>query len=331
MNLFLSTRKLTSAGEDHLTEFFAAALSISADLREAYFNFAIRDFALHKKWTHCSIADVRTQRLFEDSNCCPDMVLTLTNGKVIVCEHKLEAPETRGSEMDDRLQLARYLDLPKVDGLIYVRASTLVPDAHVLGHAKYIKPVKREHFLWRDFYALFEDATDPFISWMKEGFEHLGFTAPHEQIGDLKTEADQRNFAKLWDKTCHTARRMGWHVEPGSIVQLYLDSEDKSTLAGGFFVQPTGGGFMLRADPRKDRKDECFEAMAAASNSFSKDLVHAKKTIARQARKVTVYDVYASSAEVLGKERLSVEELEARLERFVSHFLNAVRPPLSSK
>ena len=40
MNLFLSTRKLTNSGEDHLTEFFAAALQMSEALRDAYSGIA---------------------------------------------------------------------------------------------------------------------------------------------------------------------------------------------------------------------------------------------------------------------------------------------------
>lgn len=217
MNLFLSTRSLTSASEDHLTEFFAAALELSEALRDAYFEVAIKDFAIKNNWGSCSITGVRTQKFFEGSTCCLDMVLTLTNKtdtKVIVCEHKLEAPETLGPEIDERGQLSRYLDLKEIDGPIYVRTSVLAPEANVLSHPKYIQPAKRAHFLWRDFYSLFENAPDLFMRWMKEGFEHLGFTPPHPLVGDLNTEADRRNFAKFRRGTCDSARRLGWDHIP---------------------------------------------------------------------------------------------------------------------
>ena len=54
------------------------------------------------------------------------MLLQLSNGQRIICEHKLEALETVGPVEDERGQLERYLDLP-VEGVVYVRSSWKPP------------------------------------------------------------------------------------------------------------------------------------------------------------------------------------------------------------
>src|SRR6185295_19965327 len=92
MNLFLSTRRLTSAKEDHLTEFLAAALEADRAFRDAY--------ALL-------------------TNPC-------TMATSFACEHKIEASEAIGEEAGEgravRRQLERYRKLP-IDGLAYLRSS----------------------------------------------------------------------------------------------------------------------------------------------------------------------------------------------------------------
>jgi hypothetical protein len=185
MNLFLSTRSLSgSRREDHLTEFFAAALEISSTARADYFETTLKGFAKANGWSRCGINRIETQPgEFSEATCRPDMLLTLSNGKRIACEHKLDAIETPGSECDDRPQLERYLDLP-VDGVLFVRSSWKPPSERVLAHPKYIRPDERDHFLWRDFYHLFLH-DEPFLAWLREGFENLGFTPPHPSIGEL--------------------------------------------------------------------------------------------------------------------------------------------------
>jgi hypothetical protein len=98
MNLFWSTRSMTQSREDHLTEFFAAALKLSDAVRTGYFDLVIKHFAKSKGWGRCGISEIETQNGFHDSTCQPDMLLTLTNGRKIICEHKLEAIETVGPE-----------------------------------------------------------------------------------------------------------------------------------------------------------------------------------------------------------------------------------------
>jgi len=323
MNLFLQTRKLTDRREDHLTEFFAAALELSPQVRKAFFDLVIAPFARAHGWPPSEISKISTQHCYDDASCRPDMLLTLSNGKLIACEHKLDAAETLGPELDDRLQLERYLDLP-VDGLIYVRSSWKPPELHVLKHPKYIRPADREHFLWRDFYPLFEGLADPFQSWIREGFEALGFTPPHPAIGELDTEAEQRNFAKFWDKTRSFARDLGWYSSPGSIVQLYLEDNDASS-ASVVFIQPTAGGFQFRATPKTADREKCFASLAVACGTYPHPLEHGRHFVRRKEGKVEVYDIEASALQVLGRGGGTAAGTEDRMYEFASHFLRAVQ------
>lgn len=175
MNLFLDT--LSTSGENHLTAFFAAALELCPTVREAYAEFVLGAFAHARGWESCRIEQVETQVPFGGTTCCPDMLLTLSNGKKIVCEHKLESHETLGPECDERGQLERYLDLP-VDGLIYVRTTRKAPAQCVLDSLKYVRPATEVHFLWRDFYGLLARSDDRFIQWLREGFDTLGLRQP---------------------------------------------------------------------------------------------------------------------------------------------------------
>jgi len=322
MNLFLGTRVLTDAREDHLTEFFAAALEMSDRTRRAYFGLVVAQFAEARGWGRCEISTVETQPCYDDASCRPDMLLTLSNGKKIGCEHKLNAVETPGPGDDERGQLERYLDLP-IDGLVYVRASWSPPQHHILDHPKYIRPVDREHFLWRDFYPLFESATDPFLRWLKEGFERLGFTPPHPQV-DIETEAGKRNFAKLWGKTRSSAHRLGWYSSAGSIFELYLEYNEDST-ASCVFIQPVSGAFRFRVTPKQGQQEVCFASLVRACDGYPHPLEHSVKLVRRKEGKVAVYDVIAPASTVLGHGTRPTAETEDRLREFVEHLLRAIQ------
>src|SRR5437016_3244178 len=111
MNLFWATRTMTNSREDHLTEFFAAALHLFPQMRTAFYDLALASYCRAKGWEACEISSVETQPGYDDASCRPDMLITLSNGKLIASEHKLDAVETPGPECDDRQQLERYLDL----------------------------------------------------------------------------------------------------------------------------------------------------------------------------------------------------------------------------
>jgi len=60
MNLFLSTRATTDAREDHLTEFFAAALHLFPQTRNAFFDLALAPFCHARGWTSVEITSIET-------------------------------------------------------------------------------------------------------------------------------------------------------------------------------------------------------------------------------------------------------------------------------
>lgn len=257
MNLFLSTLRLTSQ-ENHLTEFIAAALVLDQNFARAYAGVVLEKYAESRGWRTPEIAHVDTQRGFPGSGCRPDLVLTLQDKHIIACEHKIDAPETLGmneTSPDEPLrQLKRYLEL-RVDGVAYFRSSWSPPAAEILGHPRYVKPAVREHFLWSDLYEPLQAATSDTARWLREGFEHLGYTPPHPEIGDLEDPDAQikirnrQNFAKLWQLTRSHLRELGWNVGAGSVCQLYLRSNSKSA-AELILLSPGRNMLLVRVTPR---------------------------------------------------------------------------------
>jgi len=329
VNLFWSTRRLTSSREDHLTEFFAAALEASETFRNAYIEFVLRAWPQAGNLSGLKIRDIATQPCFPGTSCCPDMRLTLSDGRVIVCEHKIDALETEGPQADPRPQLLRYLDLP-IDGLIYVRSSWKAPAGEVLEHAKYIRPQGREHFLWRDFHPLLAPADHILIEWLRDGFDRLGFTQPHPTIGELSGPdsaivlPNQNNFAKMWQSTRTAARRLGWKVETGSIVELYL-SNNSTANASEVFISPAGAErFLLRATPCEGRLEEVAERLSQAAASLGVRAEVFQAEVRREGGKAQVLEVVSALQEIIGSEAASPDEIEARLLAFVEPFLKSL-------
>lgn len=229
MNLFLETRRLTSAREDHLTEFVSAALAVDQRFREEYTKVVLRGFAEDHGWPAPVIESTSTQVMYPEARCRPDLLLKLASGHQVICEHKLDASETELSSEDDAEvlgQLRRYLTL-EVDGVAYFRAGWSPPDDEVVTHPRYIRPKQREHFLWEDLYESICAGRHEICQWLREGFEHLGLTPPHGVLGDLSGASEevvenQKNFAKLWGLTRSRCRQLGWKVEAGSRCELYL-------------------------------------------------------------------------------------------------------------
>ena len=327
MNLFWSTRNLTTSREDHLTEFLAAALDVSEPFRRAYADLIIGGGA--EEGTSPHIDDFTTQVSFAGTTCCPDMILTLSDGRTIACEHKLDALETMGPEKDPRSQLIRYLDLP-VDGLVYVRASWKPPVAEVLTHPKYIHPEDREHLLWRDFYPILSSDRHAVLDWLREGFERLGFTPPHPSVGDMSgpdgdSIENRKNFAKLWQRTRSVANTLGWKVSSGSIVELYL-TDSISSLASWIFISPAKfDRFLFRVTPLTGKLSSVIDRLseACAASSVRTDIV--PREVNRKEGKEQVVDITTSLREILGTEELTPEEIEVRLSNFVEPFLRIIQ------
>jgi hypothetical protein len=137
-NLFLATRRLTRSKEDHLTEFIAALLVLNKKFNLDFSQLVLSEYAAQQGWDKPKIKGVETQVSYPGTTCRPDMRFLLEDGHVILCENKIEAPETMGSSMDGRGQLKRYLDLP-ADGLVYIRSSPDQKISHeVLSHPRFI-------------------------------------------------------------------------------------------------------------------------------------------------------------------------------------------------
>jgi hypothetical protein len=183
MNLFWETRRLTQAREDHLTCFLAVALEVDSSFRAAYEHKVLESLAIDD--TMPSIARVETQPAFPGTSCRPDLLLWLTDGRTIICEHKLEASETPLflPDGEKRLQLERYVEL-EVDKVAYFRATLEAPPSKVLDSPKYLRPRSSPHFLWRDLYEPRLMGEHVVSAWLREAFE-MGFTPPVPHIGPL--------------------------------------------------------------------------------------------------------------------------------------------------
>lgn len=236
INLYWGTRKLTDKYEDHLTEFLAALLVSDSAFREKYEETVLVAHATTLGWSSHAIAKVETQVAYADARCRPDMRLTTQGGHVVLCEHKIEAAETIGSETDPRPQLMRYLDMP-ADGLVYIRASWKPPDSDIIAHPKYIRPshVQREHFLWSDFHPTLQAGTTPLAHWMRDAFHRLGFTPAHPMLGDLCSSSpdfgqQRENLFKLMEPIRSHAKALGWTPVKGTLADIWLQASPSPLL-----------------------------------------------------------------------------------------------------
>jgi len=304
--------------EDHLTEFIAASLTLSHSFRDGFAEILLANCPF------APITAVETQVNYPHG-CCPDMRLTLSDGRVILCENKIEAVETPGKD-PTRGQLERYLELP-VDGVAYIRGSWKPPAPKVLDHLKYIKPVNREHFLWRDFYTLLQG--DVFLEWLRQGFEGMGYTPPLSSIGDLsdpnrdKKLANQKEFAKLWLLTRSNLKQMGWRTQTGSRIELYLYN-DSSNMSQQIFISPyLAERFLVRVTPRPGRLRDVFDALKPVSTSMSVQPTVEVHRIMRKNGLTEVVDIQTSLFNVL-RSASTAEEMEQALWSFVSAFLKKI-------
>lgn len=325
MNLFWSTRALTAEREDHLTEFLAAALQLVPSFRDSYLRLVLGPASSSDR-SPLEIAQVETQVNYKGTTCCPDMILHLSNGRIIACEHKLDAVETVGPARDSRGQLERYLDLP-IDGLLYFRTCWKAPSEAVLRHPKYLHPSHRDHFLWRDLYPLLAQSEDPFLAWLREGFERLGLTPPHPSVGEMSgpsidvNRQNRRNFAKLWGPTRSLAHGLGWKVRADSIVELYL-TDNAHSIASWVFISPAmADRFLIRVTPRPGKLELVNERMSSIAQSLPQASEVGSRAVMRKGGATEVVDVVTTLRDVLGPEEVSVEVLEERLRAFVEPLL----------
>ena len=197
MNLFWETRRLTQAREDHLTCFVAAALEVDPAFCRAYEQRVLSPLAADGAVPR--IKTVETQAVFQAASCRPDMMLRLTDGRRVLLEHKLDAPETPGVDEAGEAtgQLERYLTLA-VDAVAYFRSSIVSLARDVLDHPRYLRPAHGVHFQWRDLYAPLTHGKHVLSVWLRDGFERLGFTPPVPHVGELWPDDSEDVRDEIW-------------------------------------------------------------------------------------------------------------------------------------
>ncbi|MBK8540429.1 MAG: hypothetical protein IPL60_10530 [Ardenticatenia bacterium] len=329
MNLFWETRHLTQAREDHLTCFVAAALESDSLFRAAYERSVLEPLTVSGRAP--SIASVSIQVAFADHRSQPDMELNLSDGRRVICEHKIDATETMQLTEDGvtSLQLERYLALPGVDAVAYFRSSLKPPADAVLDHPKYLRPTAAPHFLWRDLYRPLVAGDQPISAWLRDGFERLGFTPPLPHIGELWPVTDevikdnQRNFGKLWHRTrSHLSSR--WKTETGSRCELYLTPKVPGLVRLAFVSPLMQGGSLLRFRVHTDRASigEVQRRLAAVIPDLP---TQPEMAIGKRPDGTPSVDIVASLRLVLGDEADAARQ-EARLYAQVVPLVDALLP-----
>lgn len=326
MNLFWETRRLTQLREDHLTCFLAVALEVDSSFRAAYEHEVLESLAIDE--TRPSIARVETQPAFRGTTCRPDLQLLLTDGRTIICEHKLEACETPilMPEGETLGQLERYLELD-IDKVAYFRATLDAPSGKVLDSPKYLRPRSSPHFLWRDLYEPLLMGEHVVSAWLREGFEKMGFTPPVPHLGPLwpddseEVRQNQLNFGKLWHSTTSYA---GTHWKIGTARRCALDLGPRSPgIVNRVGLSPLAqDGTLLRI--RVETDSERLPAVRERLRAANQTLPVQPEILVRKLRSGLLFvDQLVSLHLLLGKET-DARAQEERLFRQVRPVLDAL-------
>ncbi|WP_434999714.1 hypothetical protein ACRZ5S_17960 [Vibrio scophthalmi] len=314
MSLFIHTQKLTLAKEDHLTEFFAASLNASDMMKSAFVRLVFGNDSERR------LIKVETQSIYPNAR--PDMKLTFDDDSILLCENKLDAMETIGNEHTDFApQLERYLHLP-VNGVMYIRSSWKSPSQQVLAHPKYIKPYSKPHFLWRDFYPMLVEDTNPLVKELKLGFEKMGFMPPNPIIGDLSREAPRKqreNFSLFWLETSAAAINLGWNVNVGDVVERYFTTPN-ATFVNQIYINPIKPErFLVRLTPEPGMVLQVMDKVRMLNPNIQPDIK--QSLVTRVDGDVSVIDIEAPISSVLPDSLKTVAKLEAALFNYVMPYL----------
>ncbi len=326
MNLFWETRKLTQAREDHLTCFIAAALKTDVAFAAAYTGLVLPCFALGGKLPR--IVDVDTQVSFVYERCRPDMMLMLEDGRRVICEHKVDSPETIQMTMEgDKLQqLERYLALPGIAGLIYFRSAPATVGKEILDHPLYISPQDAPHFQWRDLHAPLASSASPLCQWLKQGFDRLGFTPPVAHIGELwpdeseVVKQNQSNFGKLWQATRGRLSDV-YRISAARRCELYLYPLRQALISWAYISPLAQSGSLLRI--RLDTSEAALAAVQQRVDTVIEQLPVRPEVKVCQLPNGRAY-LELSPLQLLLGTGTSAAEHEARLFAQVQPVLNAV-------
>ena len=314
-----------------MTEFLAALITMSEAFCLEFSYLLLGEYAARNGWIDPVIASVETQVSYPGTNCCPDMRFTLEDGHVILCENKIEAPETQGSSGDPRGQLRRYLDLPS-DGVIYIRATPSHGlEAEVTGHPRFVTS-NGHHFLWRDIYPLLSGNSNPLVVSVCKGFEVMGFVPPLPAVGtlsDFNSSEDEQNrsaFKELWQLAADYGRQLMWKVETNKNAELYY-SPDTSCPVYMIFVSPSKAErFLIRMTLRDGvNPGGLLNKIAEVSTDVSYEVTSYQRLTPRGGQKVieNVIDITSSLRNVIGDtvEKVIIQQL---LLRYVKGFVDAV-------
>jgi hypothetical protein len=341
-NLFLNTRHLENREEDHLTEFFTALQLSSPSFLKDFQKLVLSRFIKkqHKLfpkegWNLARIVDVETQCQYDEEHSRPDMLLHLSNNKKIVVENKIAAAETAMDIADDEQkqikQLEKYLKLPDISGVAYIRANWKAPDEEVLKHPKYIKPLKYEHFLWRDFFPLLKKDKTPLGKWIKEAFEHKGYTPPVPAIGDMSRQFDKEciksrgNYKKYLDETYRLARERGWKAEASCIEGLWCGNNPQSTCEQVMFTASQPERFLVRVTPKAGQYDLVKQRLMDAVSKLNDMVIEIHDDAASRVKKKKepVILLTTTLREILGGAK-GEKAIRSRLTAFYGTILKAL-------
>jgi len=240
-------------------------------------------------------------------------------------------------------QLARYVKLPNVDGVLYFRESARAIDADVLNNERYIRPTHghEQHFLWRDLRPLLDPEIEdsPIIGWLREAFDAVGYVPPLGTIGDLNDadgsarERNRHNFQKLWSSTAAAARDAGWRkVIFGSISELYIEDHPSSEADWIWATPARGAMFVIRVNlhvpARNDGFLRTFETRLLPALREVLGDVDMRAEVVRVARKEgprSVIDLVAPQRAVISESE-DVGVIEERLRRTVMTIARGTMP-----
>lgn len=334
-----SLKSLVGRKEDHLTAMFALALELDEQFRDAAAVLLLGNLPT-LGGTRNRVSRIDVQRSFETGD-CPDMALTLDDGRLVLIENKLEAPETIKALTDPggdpnvpdsapgqikTAQLERYLALPGIAGLAFIRSTYKTLPQAVSDHKLYLRPASgAAHFLWRDFYPSLVLSTHPMTAWLREAFDANDFVPPTPEIGDLSDASRRRNMQKLLEPTAALAREMGWSVGRGSVCELWMSRDD-----GGFvdsvWVNPMTERLLVRLRPRAETLiAHVVEAADRAVSELSEGLMVTVgiSGVAQKSGVREVVDISAPMRSVVGSAS-DTQALETRFVRFVEPVLRSL-------
>ena len=327
-NLFLNTRRLTGSKEDHLTEFLAALISMDSAFNRGFSQLLLGEYAERQGWTTPLIVRVETQINFPGTNCCPDMRFTLDDGHRVLCENKIEAPQTPGSAVDPRGQLRRYLDLPS-DGVAYIRATPRHNlEVEVSEHPRFITR-QGHHFLWRDIYPLLTENENPLVAAVCKGFEVMGFVPPLAAVGtlsDFNSATDEQNrssFKDLWQLAADYGWQRGWKVETNKNAEIYYSPDDSSPLHQVFVSPSKAARFLVRFTLKSSKDAEkMLVLLEGADTAVPFETICYQRKSPRKGQQVaeSVIDITTSLKHVIGDTE-NRHEIQQKLLDFVKSFL----------